>query len=206
MYAYFDVDEPTVLHIKALIREGKVTAYQKAKYPVFLGLTNETDRQTHNQRYPHEGYIDFVNNQLDLATATLQVRAVFANPTPPLGDRLLTPGLFVRIRLPVGTAYPALLVTQAAIAEDQDLKYLYVVDEQIKVVRHNVTLGTAHEGLQVIAEGLEPKERVIVSGIQRVRRGSVVNPSLEPMPIPRRESLPLTSPSLLKTPAPQPEK
>jgi RND family efflux transporter MFP subunit len=206
MYAYFDVDEPTVLRIKDLIREGKVTAYQKAKYPVFLGLSSETDRTTHNQLYPHEGYIDFVNNQLDQSTATLQVRAVFTNPLPPLGDRLLSPGMFVRIRLPLGTAFPALLVTQAAIAEDQDLKYLYVVDEHNKVVRHNVKLGTAHDGLQVIAEGLEPKERVIVSGIQRVQRGSVVTPRLEPMPIPKRESLPLTPVPLLKTPTPQSNK
>jgi multidrug efflux system membrane fusion protein len=206
MYAFFDVDEPTVLRVMELIRQGKVTSYRKARYPVFLGLSNETDRATGNQLYPHEGYLNFVNNQLDQATATLQARAVFANPLPARGDRLLTPGMFVRIRVPVGTAYPALLVTQAAIAEDQDLKYLYVVGEDNKVVRHNVTLGTAHEGLQVIAKGLGPKERVIVSGIQRVQRGAVVNPREELMPVPRRESLPLSPQPLLKKPAPQPRK
>jgi RND family efflux transporter MFP subunit len=206
MYAYFDVDEPAVLRVKDLIREGKVAPYQKVRYPVFLGLVLETDRQTQNQLYPHEGHIDFVNNQLDQATATLQVRAVFDNPAPPRGDRLLTPGMFVRVRVPVSIAYPALLVTQAAIAEDQDLKYLYVVDEHNQVVRHNVKLGTAHEGLQVIAEGLQPEERVIVSGIQRVRRGAIVSPHLEPMPIPTRDALPLTPRTPLKPPTPEPKK
>ena len=83
MYAYFDVDEPTVLRVKELIRQGKVAPYKQVKYPVFLGLSLETDRQTQNQLYPHEGQLDFVNNQLDQATATLQARGVFANPMPP---------------------------------------------------------------------------------------------------------------------------
>jgi RND family efflux transporter MFP subunit len=182
MYAFFDVDEPTVLLVKELIRKGKVTSYQKARYPAFLGLSNETDPKTENQLYPHEGYINFVNNQLDQATATLQVRAVFPNPLPKLGDRLLSPGMFVRVRFPIGEPHSAILVTQAAIAEDQDLKYVYVVDEHNKVVRHNVTLGKVHEGLVVVADGLKAGERVIVDGIQRVRQGATVNPRDVPMP------------------------
>jgi RND family efflux transporter MFP subunit len=206
MWAYFDVDEPTVLRVQKLIRDGKVTSYQKAKYPLYLGLSNETDPQTHLQRYPNEGYIDMVNNQFDRATATLQVRGVFPNPEPLLGNRLLTPGMFVRIRVPIGKAYPALLVTQAAIGEDQDRKYVYVVDEQNKVERREVKLGTQQGGLQVIADGLKPDDRVIVSAIQRVQRGAVVNPRPEPMPIPTRESLDWAPRPALKTPTPLPKK
>lgn len=82
IYAYFDVDEPTVLRVQQLIREGKYKSAreQGARVPVFLGLSTEHD-------YPHEGYVDFINNQVNPATGTLQIRGVFANPKPPIGPR-----------------------------------------------------------------------------------------------------------------------
>jgi RND family efflux transporter MFP subunit len=206
IWAEFDVDEPTVLRVKQFIRDGLVTGYKEAKYPVYLGLSNERDPTTRYQLYPHLGYIDFVNNQLDQATATLLVRGLFANPQPRLGDRLLTPRMFVRIRVPVSPSTEALLVTAAAIGEDQNLKYLYVVDKDNKVVRHAVELGSQQDGLQVITKGLKPRERVIVSGIQRVQRGAVVKPRLVPMPIPTRESQAENPKPVLKNPIPQPKK
>jgi multidrug efflux system membrane fusion protein len=145
------------------------------RVPVLLGLASEIG-------YPHEGTVDFINNQVDPSTGTLQIRGVFANPKPGVGDRVLSPGLFVRIRVPVGPAYQALLVTQSALGSDQDLKYVYILNDQNEVLRQNVTLGKEQGGLQVIAAGLKAKQRVIVNGIQRVHPGLVVNPRLVEMP------------------------
>ena len=130
--------------------------------------------------------MDFVNNQLSSATATLLLRAVFPNPRPAVGPRMFAPNMFVRVRLPTSSSYQALLVHAEAVGTDQDLKYLYVVDKDNKVVRRAVKLGSLQDGLQVIAEGLEPGERVIVTGLQRVKQGAVVEARLVPMPIPRR--------------------
>src|SRR5262249_60785287 len=103
-------------------------------------------------------------------------------------------------------SYHALLVSPEAVGTDQDLKYVYVVDENNKVVRHTVKLGTLQDGLQVITNGLKPGERVIVNGHQRVQQGATVNPTLVPMPIPTQDSPSPTPPPVLKAPAPPPKK
>jgi RND family efflux transporter MFP subunit len=177
MYGYFDVDEPTVLHIQQLVREGKFKSAREAgvKVPVYLGLATEDD-------YPHEGHIDFINNQVDPNTGTLQIRALFPNPKPAVGDRVLTPGLFARFRVVIGAPYQALLVNQRAIGTDQNIKYVYTVNGQNKVERHDVELGTLQGPLQVIRKGVGPKDRVIVSGLLHVRSGLVVQPRLVEMP------------------------
>lgn len=179
IYAYFDVDEQTMLRVQQLIREGKFKSAreQGAKVPVLLGLANETG-------YPHEGYVDFINNQVTTSTGTLQVRGIFANPKPPVGDRVLAPGMFVRIRVRIGPPYKAILVPESALGTDQNLKYVYVLDDQNQVVRLNVQLGAQHDGLQVITAGLKPDERVVLFGLQHVRPGLIVNPRVVEMPVP----------------------
>jgi RND family efflux transporter MFP subunit len=212
MWVYFDVDEPTVLQVHELIRQGRfgpvsaeVSAsdpsrwIREAKIPVRLQLANE-------KGFPHEAIMDFVNNQLDQATATLLLRAIFPNPRPKTGPRVFAPNNFVRVRVRTSAPYQALLVNPEAVGTDQDLRYLYVVDEDNKVVRHAVKLGSLHDGLQVITDGLKPGERVIVSGIQRVQQGATVNPKFVPMPMPTQDSLPTTPPPVLKAPAPPPRK
>jgi RND family efflux transporter MFP subunit len=207
MYAYFDVDEPTVLRVQELIREGKYKSAreQGVRVPVFLGLSSEQD-------YAHEGYVDFINNQVNPSTGTLQIRGSFANPKPPLGPRVLSPGLFVRIRVAVSAPYQALLVTQAAIGTDQSRKYIYTVDNDNRVVRRDVTLGAQQDGLQVIKTGLQPDQRVVVNGLQHVRPGTVVSPKSEPMPTvsqtaPQRvTSLPGAPPPAPAPPQPAPGK
>jgi RND family efflux transporter MFP subunit len=201
MWVYFDADEPTVLRVHELIRQGKFgpPGTDAAKIPLRLQLTNEN-------AFPHGATMDFVNNQLNSATATLLLRAIFPNPRPAIGPRLFAPNMFVRVRVPTSASYQALLVNAEAVGTDQDLKYLYVVDNDNKVVRRAVKLGSLQDGLQVIAEGLEPGERVIVSGLQRVKQGAIVEARLAPMPIPRRGELPTTVPPVLKAPAPSPKK
>jgi RND family efflux transporter MFP subunit len=179
MYAYFEVDEATVQHVQQLIREGKLPSAREAAshIPVYLSLATETG-------FPHEGYLDFVSNQVQPSTATLQIRARFPNPRPEVGPRVLTPGEFVRVRVQVGPTVPALLVTQAALGMDQNLHYVYVLDDKNQVVRRDVQLGRQEEGgLQVVKEGLQPTDRVIVEGIQHVRPGMTVNPQEVPMPV-----------------------
>jgi RND family efflux transporter MFP subunit len=177
MWAYFDVDEQTMLHIQELIREGKVQSAREkgAKVPVFLALANEND-------YVHEGYVDFVNNRVDPATGTLQVRGVFANPVLGGNVRRFSPGMFVRVRVSIGTLYKAVLISDRAIAADQGLQFVYVVNDKDVVVRHEVTVGQQHDGLQVIQKGLNANERVIVSGLQRVRQDMPVTPTVVEMP------------------------
>jgi multidrug efflux system membrane fusion protein len=191
MWVYVDVDEPTALRVRELIRLGKFgrtdeeRAGEVAKITVGLQLSNE-------KGFPHQATMDFANNQLDQATATLLVRAVFPNPLPANGPRIFVPNNFVRVRVPTSAPYHALLVNPEAVGTDQDLKYLYVVDENNKVVRHNVKLGSIQDGLQVITEGVEPEKRVIVKGLQRVQQGATVNPTLVPMPMPTQDLSRLT--------------
>jgi membrane fusion protein, multidrug efflux system len=92
------------------------------------------------------------------------------------------------------------------VGTDQDLKYVYVVDADNKVVRHNVKLGSLQEGLQVITDGLQPAEHVIVKGLQRVQQGATVTPTVVSMPLPTEGALPLTPSPVIKAPAPAPKK
>src|SRR6516164_2244079 len=106
IYAYFDVDEYTVLRVRRLIREGKVKSARDGDVTVWLGLANEDG-------FPHRGKINFVDNQVNPKTGTLRLRGVFRNP-----DEALSPGLFGRIRVPIGEAHKALLVSDRAVDTD----------------------------------------------------------------------------------------
>jgi RND family efflux transporter MFP subunit len=202
MWVYFDMDEPTWLRIGELARQGKfrpASPEHPPKIPFHLQLANE-------KGFPHEATLDFVNNELDQATATLLIRAVFANPKPANGPRLFAPNNFVRVRVPTSGSYQALLVNPEAVGTDQDLKYVFVVGDDNKVVRHNVKLGSLHDGLQVITDGLKPGERVVVKGLQRVKQGATAEPKLVPMPMPPPGSVPLLKapfPPVKNAPAPK---
>jgi RND family efflux transporter MFP subunit len=166
MYVYFDMDERTVLRVRALIREGKASSARETEWPVALGLATE-------EGFPHRGMINFEDNQVNPKTGTLRVRGVFPNK-----DELLSPGLFARVRVPIGQAHRALLVTDRAIDTDQGQKVLYVVNEKSEVVSRSVRPGALHQGLREITEGLKPGEKVIVGGLQLVRPGITVEPML----------------------------
>jgi multidrug efflux system membrane fusion protein len=176
MYAYFDTDEPTLLRIRRAVSEGKIKPAEDGKNPVLMGLQDE-------EGFPHAGKIDFVNNQVNPTTGSITMRGVFPNPPLPGGVRLLSPGMFVRIRLPIGPQHPALLVIDRAIGSDQGLKYVYVVDAENKVQYRRVTTGPLQDkGLRVIEQGLKPDERVVVGGLQQVRPKMDVRPDETPMP------------------------
>jgi len=173
MYAYFDVDEHTVLRVKQLIREGKVGTPDDVEIPVWLGLANEDG-------HPHRGTINFTDNQVNSRTGTLRVRGVFTNK-----DEALSPGYFARVRVPISPPHKALLVTDRALDTDQGQKVAYVVDKDNKVVSRPVRLGATHDGLREITNGLKATDRVIVNGLQQVRPGLTVEPTLVDMPAAR---------------------
>jgi RND family efflux transporter MFP subunit len=165
MYVYFDVDDQTWVQIRDRLRKSSL-----ATPSVFLGLSNE-------KGHPHVGKLNFVDNQVDAGTGTLRMRGLFPNK-----DRLLTPGLFVRVRLPLGGAHDALLVSDRAIDTDQGQKLVYVVNSENIVEKRTVKLGGMHEGWREIETGVKAKEQVVVERIQRVRPGAVVTPDLIAMP------------------------
>jgi multidrug efflux system membrane fusion protein len=177
IYAYFEMDEPTLLRIRRAVNEGKVKlAEDPTKMPVSVGLQGEDG-------FPHQGTINFVNNQVNPTTGSILVRGVFSNPQPKRGRRLLSPGMFVRVRLPIGDPHPALLVIDRAVGSDQGIKYVYVLDSESKIQYRRVTTGPLQaDGLRVIEQGLEGDEWVAIGMLQQVRpRMSVVAEKL-PMP------------------------
>ncbi|HEX4590893.1 MAG TPA: efflux RND transporter periplasmic adaptor subunit [Gemmataceae bacterium] len=117
MWVYFDMDEPTLLRVRRAINEGRIKVPANGVFPVYMGLQGE-------DAYPHAGTIDFTNNQVNPTTGSIAVRGVFQNPKPAGGTRLLSPGMFARVRLPLGQPHQALLVIDRAIGSDQGLKYV----------------------------------------------------------------------------------
>jgi RND family efflux transporter MFP subunit len=170
MYAYYDVDERTVQRVSQLVREGKVKWAGKTEWPVSLGLATE-------EGFPHQGTINFVDNQVNPKIGTLRVRGVFPNK-----DESLSPGYFARVRVPIGPPHKAMLVSDRAIDTDQGQKILYIVNDKNEVVSRPIRVGGLHDGLRAIEDGLKPGERVIVNGLQLVRPGITVEPKLVDMP------------------------
>jgi RND family efflux transporter MFP subunit len=168
IHAYVDADERAFLKYTRLAMSGERPSSRVYRNPVHLGLIDEAG-------FPHEGYMDFVDNQLDQGTGTMVGRAVISNP-----DFLLTPGLFARLRIPGGGKYQALLIPDAAVLSDQAEKFVWALDEQNRAQYRRVRLGSLYEGLRIIREGLKPEDRVIVAGVQRVRPNLQVAPREAP--------------------------
>jgi RND family efflux transporter MFP subunit len=153
-----------------MIREGKAKSARDSVIPVLLGLANEDG-------FPHQGTVDFVDNQVNPKTGTLRLRGVFPNK-----DEALSPGYFARVRVPIGFRHQALLVSERALDNDQGQKILYVVNEKSEVISRAVRLGALHDGLREITDGLKSGEKVVVNGLQQVRPGMKVEPKLVEMP------------------------
>jgi membrane fusion protein, multidrug efflux system len=162
VYASFDGDEDTYLRVAAPAHAG-------AKVAVKAGLANEDG-------FPHEGRLEFVDNQLDSRTASVRMRAVFDNR-----DRSLAPGLFARVQIGGGDKHPAVLIADRAIGTDQDRKFVFVVDREGKAEYRTLKLGPVVDGLRVVRDGLKPGEKIVVSGLQRVRPGAPVTAQDVPM-------------------------
>jgi membrane fusion protein, multidrug efflux system len=161
VYVYFECDEPTYLRYGAMARQGERPSSREVENPVFVGLADE-------QGFPHEGRMDFVDNQLDPATGTIRARAVLDNSSDPRGGRPFTPGLFARIKLLGSGTFSAVLVDDKAILTDQDRKYVFVLGAGNTVERRDVRLGRIIDELRVVTGGLNAGDRIIVHGVQKV--------------------------------------
>ena len=177
MYVNFYVDERTVQDLLHMVAEGQIQTREQRKLPVKVALVDEDKLD-----YPHTGYVDFSDNHIDPGTGTLRLRALFENPplrAPMPGmytRRIMTPGLFARVRLPIGVEHPAVLIPESAIGNDQGQKYVFLISPQNIAYRHNVEVKQLHEGLREIKSGLSPDDRIVVSGLQRVRHLLKVDP------------------------------
>ncbi|MCR2770519.1 efflux RND transporter periplasmic adaptor subunit [Enterobacter kobei] len=156
VYVYFDVDESTYLHYQNLARSGQGASSNHTALPVEIGLAGE-------EGYPHQGKVDFLDNQLAPSTGTIRMRALLDN-----AQRQFTPGLFARVRLPGSAEFQATLIDDKAVLTDQDRKYVYIVDKEGKAQRRDITPGRLADGLRIVQQGLKPGDKVIVDGLQKV--------------------------------------
>jgi RND family efflux transporter MFP subunit len=172
MHVYFDVDELTLLKYKKLAPDEPENAMKdpRAKIAVLMALADE-------EGFPHRGHIDFIDNQLNRNTGTIQIRAKFDDP-----QNKLVAGAFVRVRIPIGEPKPGLLISERAVMSDQGQKYVWVVDKDGKISYQKIKLGSWQDGLRVVEDGLTSNDQVVVTGIQQVREGQKVQTQEVSMP------------------------
>jgi RND family efflux transporter MFP subunit len=175
IYAYADVDERSLLRYVRyyLGKEKGAHDVDEVKLPIQLALQDETG-------FPHTGYIDFVDNRVDPSTGTIRLRGVFDSE-----NGLLSPGLFVRVRIQSGAPYEAVLVPERSVASDQGQRYVVVVEKDNTAEFRPVGLGPLFEGMQVIKSGVKAGDTVVVDGLLKVRPGQKVDPK----PISETEAL-----------------
>ncbi|KQQ36193.1 RND transporter MFP subunit [Duganella sp. Leaf126] len=163
IYASFDGDEETYLRVGAAAHKGQPAV-------VRIGLANE-------EGFPHEGKLEFVDNQLDARSGSVRMRARLAND-----DGALVPGLFARVQLAGSTgARPVMLINDRAVSTDQNRKFVFVVGAGNKAEYRPVTLGPQVDGLRVVRSGLKAGEKIVVNGLQRVRPGAPITPTMVAM-------------------------
>jgi len=200
LYVYFDVHEQAMLRIRRLIQEGKVQARSEKEVAVLIGLSDEKDREG-NPVYPHQGMVDFTDNRVDLNTGTLRFRARLSNP-----DRMISPGLFVKVRLPIGEEHPALMIREQALITDQGEKKVIVLapamdkekdgkpkfteikdsagktrsEQEYRPTAVKVETGVLRGPYREIRGGVKLGDMIVVQGMQKVRMGVKPNSKKEP--------------------------
>lgn len=166
LYAYFDVSESLILRLFEERGAGLGERDRSDDTPVFLGVDTE-------EGWPHEGTLDYLDNIVDSSTGTIQSRGVFPNE-----GGMLLPGLFARIRVPLGVEENAVLVEETAIGTDLGGKFVLVVGADDIVELRHVELGALEDdGMRVVRSGLAADERYIINGLQRARPGLPVTPT-----------------------------
>ena len=165
MLVDFDVNERTLLDAMKRNQARVAQGEPAIEYTPRLRLVS-------GDFYPLEGTIDYASNRVNPSTGTITVTARFPNP-----DQNLIPGQFGRIVVKRGEPVERMLIPQSSVLEDMQGRYVYVVDDDNLVVRKNVALGQRHGVNWVVESGLEPGDRVIVNGLQKVRPGMPASPS-----------------------------
>ncbi|MEM7121062.1 MAG: efflux RND transporter periplasmic adaptor subunit [Pseudomonadota bacterium] len=165
IYVNFNLNERDALRVREMVRQETDEVIPGVGFaPVYIGLSNETG-------YPHEGTLDFVSSTVDASTGTIQMRGVFPNY-----DRLLFPGLFVRVRIPISQPKPTLMVPNLAVGEDQQGRFVLVVSSDDVVQRKAVETGPLEGSLRAITSGISADDRVVVNGLVNAKVGAKVAP------------------------------
>jgi len=155
---YFTVGEPQYLAFRKRTREDE----KKLRIELVLA-----DGST----YPHLGTFDFADRQVDVSTGAIRIAALFPNP-----NNILRPGGYAKVRIFIQVQHDALLVPQRAVSELQGGYQVAVVSSDNKVAIRPVTVGEQVGSRWVIAKGLNPGDRVVAEGTQKVRGGMKVDP------------------------------
>jgi RND family efflux transporter MFP subunit len=167
IYVNFNVNEQDVLRIRAEAKRRGLTSSQLASLPVEVGLQTEAG-------FPYRGKLDYAAPTINQSTGTLPARGVLPNP-----DRVLLPGYYVRVRVPIDQQQDALLVPDVALGSDQAGRYVLVVNGDNVVEQRKVGVGPAEGDLRVIDSGLKPDDRVVIAGLLRAIPGQKVDPQLQ---------------------------
>ncbi len=173
IYVNFNVNEQDVLRIRAAAAERGLTSKDLRETPIEVGLQTESG-------YPHRGKLDYAAPTVNQSTGTLAVRGILSN-----ADRVLLPGYFVRVRVPLDQQKDALLIPDVALGSDQSGRYVLVVNGENIVEQRKVQTGPLEGELRVIESGLKPDDRVVIAGLLRAIPGQKVDPQLQKIEQPR---------------------
>jgi len=202
IYVGFDIDERTVMRLRGLIKKGEIKSSRETTRYVQIGLAGDDDT------FSLTGHIVFRDNQIDVGTGTLRMRAMLHNPEIERQPRyMLSPGQFVRVRLPIGNPRRAVLVPEKALGTNQGRKYVFVVNKDNKIEQRDVEIGAQHGEFRVIENQLmkpenrvSPEDRIVVEGLLRVRTGlEVAVTTAKPFHLDPEPTLP-TQPELAPPP------
>ena len=170
IYVVANISSQQALQIRTNLDQRRLSLADLHKVPIEAALADETG-------FPHHGMIEYVAPAIDATTGTLYVRGIMQNPA-----RTLLPGVFVKVRLPMGkVTKSALLAPQRALQEDQGGRYLFVVGAEDVVQKRYVQLGALVGPLQVVSSGLEPNDQIVVGELWRVSPGMKITPKLTPL-------------------------
>ena len=172
IYVNFNVNEQDVLRIRAEARRRGLTASDLTQLPIEVGLQTESG-------YPHKGNLDYAAPTINQSTGTLAMRGVLPN-----ADRILLPGYYVRVRVPLDEQQGALLVPDVALGSDQSGRYVLVVNSDNVVEQRKVQAGPIDGDLRVIESGLKADDRVVIAGLLRAIPGQKVDPQLQKIDAP----------------------
>ncbi len=169
IYCNFEVDERRVLEFTRMFFDGKAGGREGEQLKVDIAVSDRDE-------FEFQGIVDYSENQLDRETATLQIRAKVENE-----NEFLTPGLFARVRVPIGEPVERLLVKDAALGFDQDKRFAWVLKEDNTVEKRYVETGTLDGDLRIITGGVEKDDLIATSGIQLLRPQFPLAPTTVPM-------------------------
>jgi RND family efflux transporter MFP subunit len=167
IYVNFNISEQDVLRIRAAALKKGLTSQDLKETPIEIGLQTESG-------FPHRGKLNYAASTINQSTGTLAVRGILSN-----ADRVLLPGYFVRVRVPLDEQKDALLVPDVALGSDQGGRYVLVVNNENVVEQRKVTTGPLDGDLRVIESGLKPNDRVVIAGLLRASPGQKVDPQLQ---------------------------